>query len=116
MTPTPVAELAGEIVISFQSNDTQTFEALCAAYEELNPGVDCIVELKPPEGYQEWIRTQFAGGVPDASLVNGNVVADLINDKKFLDLSTYFDRESRPTRARRGARTSTRQRWPICAT
>ncbi len=94
VTPTPVAELEGEIVISFQSNDTQTFGALCAAYEELNPGVDCIVELKPPEGYQEWIRTQFAGGVPDASLVNGNVVADLINDKKFLDLSTYFDRES----------------------
>ncbi len=44
--------LSGEIVISFQSNDTQTWEALCAAYEELNPGVDCIVELKSPDGYQ----------------------------------------------------------------
>ncbi|MBE2238477.1 MAG: carbohydrate ABC transporter substrate-binding protein [Caldilineaceae bacterium] len=94
VTPTPVADLEGKIVISFQSNDTQTFEALCAAYEELHPKVDCVTELKPPEGYQEWIRTQFAGGVPAASLVNGNVVADLVLDKQFLDLTSYFDQTS----------------------
>ncbi len=94
VTPTPVADLEGKVVISFQNNDTQTFEALCAAYEKLHPKVDCVTELKPPEGYQEWIRTQFAGGVPAASLVNGNVVADLVLDKQFLDLTSYFDQVS----------------------
>jgi raffinose/stachyose/melibiose transport system substrate-binding protein len=94
VTPTPAGSLEGKIVISFQSNDTQTFSALCAAYEALNPGVDCVTELKPPDGYQEWIRTQFAGGVPEASLVNGNVVADLVLDKRFVDLTSYLDQVS----------------------
>lgn len=87
-------ELSGDIVISFQGQDTQTWEALCAAYMELHPNVNCVVELKPSEGYQDFIRTQFAGGNPTFSLVNGNVVADLVNDKVFLDLSAYLDRES----------------------
>ncbi|NOZ27796.1 MAG: carbohydrate ABC transporter substrate-binding protein [Chloroflexi bacterium] len=94
VTPTPVPELEGEIVVSFQGNDTQTWEALCEAYEQIHPNVDCKVELKPGEGYQEWIRTQFAGGTPKASLVNGNVVADLVNAKKFLDFSAYLDKIS----------------------
>jgi len=94
VTPTPAGEMTGDIVISFQGEDTQTWEALCAAYAEQHPGVNCIVELKPPEGYQEWIRTQFAGGTPKASLVNGNVVADLTNAKKFVDLSPYLDKTS----------------------
>lgn len=94
VTPTPQAERSGKIVISFSGRDTQTWEAMCAAYTELNPEVECVVELKPAEGYQEWIRTQFAAGVPEASLVNANVVADLVNDKKFLDLAAYLDQVS----------------------
>ncbi len=91
---TATGELAGEIVISFQGQDTQTWEALCAAYTALHPNVTCRVELKPGEGYQEFIRTQFAAGTPAFSLVNGNVVADLVNAKSFLDLSAYLDRDS----------------------
>ncbi|MBN1283907.1 MAG: carbohydrate ABC transporter substrate-binding protein [Anaerolineae bacterium] len=87
-------ELSGEVVVSFQSNDAQTWEALCEAYMALHPGVDCIVELRPPDGYQEWIRTQFAAGTPRASLVNGNVVADMVNEKVFLDLNEYMDQEN----------------------
>lgn len=87
-------ELSGDVVVSFQSLDTQTWEALCAAYVEMHPNVNCRVELKPSEGYQEFIRTQFAGGNPEFSLVNGNVVADLVNDKVFLDLSAYLDQEN----------------------
>jgi len=94
VTPTPEAARSGKIVISFQGRDTQTWEAMCEAYTALNPDVDCVVELKPAEGYQEWIRTQFAAGVPEASLVNANVVADLVNDKRFLDLAAYLDRVS----------------------
>ncbi len=89
-----MADLSGDIVISFQGNDNQTWEALCAAYVELHPNVNCSVELKPSEGYQEFVRAQFAAGTPTFSLVNGNVVADLVNDKVFLDMSAYLDQES----------------------
>ena len=51
-------------------------------------------ELRPPDGYQDWIRTQFAGGDIRPSLVNGNVVADLVNQKAFLDLSAYMDSDN----------------------
>jgi raffinose/stachyose/melibiose transport system substrate-binding protein len=97
VTPQPEAQLEGEIVISFQGNDTQTWENVCLAYQAINPGVTCKVELKPGEGYQEWIRAQFAAGDPAASLMNANVVADLVNAGKFLDLAPYMDRTSRYT-------------------
>src|SRR5690349_18651640 len=61
------ADLSGTITISFAGNDTQTWEAMCAAYKELHPNVDCVVELRPGEGYQEFIRAQFAGGEPTFS-------------------------------------------------
>ena len=94
--PAPAEEegLAGEIVISLQGQDTQTWQALCDAYTAKNPNAKCSVELKPSEGYQDWIRTQFAGGTPRPSWVNGNVVADLMTAKKFVNLEDYLDREN----------------------
>lgn len=88
------SNLEGEVTISFQSNDTQTWEALAKAYMAKHPKVKVNVELKPSEGYQEYIRSQFAAGTPKASLVNPNVVADLLNAKKFLDMSPYLDRRN----------------------
>ena len=49
-------ELSGTVVISFQGNDTQTWQALGDAYTALHPNVEVKVELKPAEGYQEFIR------------------------------------------------------------
>jgi ABC-type glycerol-3-phosphate transport system substrate-binding protein len=90
-----MAELSGDIVISFQGNDTQTWEALCAAYTEIHPNVNCRVELKPSEGYQEFIRAQFAAGEPTFSLTLTRTA---------------------PTRVNRGERTSRRPRWATCVT
>jgi len=91
--PKPAAkEWEGEVVVSLQSQNTMTWQALCDAYMQKNPKVKCLVELKPSEGYQDWIRTQFAGGEPRPSLVNGNVVADLITAKKFVNLEDYLDK------------------------
>src|SRR5262245_1452941 len=62
-TPAPetgAGEMSGTIVISFQGNDTQTWQAMADAYTARNPNVEVRVELKPPEGYQEFIRAQFA--------------------------------------------------------
>ena len=94
-TPVPeeAAGMEGEVVVSLQGQDTQTWQALCDAYTAKNPNAKCSVELKPSEGYQDWIRTQFAGGTdPRPSLVNMNVVADLANAKKFVNLEDYMDK------------------------
>ncbi len=60
------AAMEGEVVVSLQGQDTQTWQALCDAYVAKNPKAKCSVELKPSEGYQDWIRAQFAGGEPRA--------------------------------------------------
>ena len=86
------SERSGTIVIAVQGNDEQTYQALADGYMALNPGVDVRVELKPSDGYQEFIRAQFAAGTPEVSIVNGNVVADLIQAKQFVDMSAYLDR------------------------
>jgi hypothetical protein len=90
-TPEP-AGMAGEVVVSLQGQDTQTWQALCDAYVAKNPAAKCSVELKPSEGYQDWIRAQFAAGEPRPSLVNMNVVGDLANAKKFVNLEDYMDK------------------------
>jgi raffinose/stachyose/melibiose transport system substrate-binding protein len=87
-------ERSGTIVINVQGNDSQTYQALADGYTALNPNVEVRVEVKPSDGYQEFIRAQFAAGTPEASLVNGNVVADLIQEKKFVDMTAYLDRTS----------------------
>ncbi len=92
--PAEAEGMAGEVVVSIQGEDTQTWQALCDAYTAKNPNAKCSVELKPGEGYQDWIRTQFAGGTPRPSWVNGNVVADLMTAKKFVNLEDYLDREN----------------------
>ncbi|MGB3327480.1 MAG: ABC transporter substrate-binding protein [Thermomicrobiales bacterium] len=85
---------SGVITIALQSNDEQTYKALADAYVAKNPDVDVRLELKPTDGYQEFLRAQFAGGTPEISIVNGNVVADLIQARKFVDMSAYLDREN----------------------
>jgi ABC-type glycerol-3-phosphate transport system substrate-binding protein len=88
------ATRSGAITIAVQSNDHQTYQALADAYTAKNPDVQVKLELKPSDGYQEFLRAQFAGGTPEVSIVNGNVVADLIQAHKFVDMSAYLDREN----------------------
>lgn len=94
VTPEPEPELEGTIVINMGGSDTQTWENLALAYEAMHPGVDVRVELKPGEGYQEWIQAQFAAGTPETSLLAINQVASLIQAKKFIDWAPYLDRIS----------------------
>jgi raffinose/stachyose/melibiose transport system substrate-binding protein len=90
-TPAP-AVWEGDVAISLQDLDTQTWTALANAYMKINPKVNVTVELKPSDGYQDWIRTQFAAGTPRPSLVNDNVVADLLSAKKFVNFDDYMDK------------------------
>lgn len=94
VTPEPEEELEGTIVISFAGSDTQTWDNMAMAYMALHPKVNVRVELKPGEGYAEWINAQFAAGVPEVSLVAANQNAALLNAKKFLDMAPYMDKIS----------------------
>jgi len=87
-------DLSGEITINLQTNDRPTWEAVAKAYMAKHPNVKVTVDLKAAEGYQEFIRAQYAAGTPKASLVNANVVADLVNAKKFVDFTGYLDNTS----------------------
>ncbi len=94
VTPTPEAELEGTILINFGGSDTQTWENIALAYQALHPKVEVRVELKPSDGYQDWIRAQFAAGTPETSLQTINEVQDLIQAGKFLDFAPYLDKIS----------------------
>jgi ABC-type glycerol-3-phosphate transport system substrate-binding protein len=93
---TPEAEdvLEGEIVISIDSNDVQTYQALADAYMELHPKVRVIVELKPsggnPDAYNQWLRAQFAVGVPRVSIIESPHLRDLIQEGKILNWDPYL--------------------------
>ncbi|MCB0189131.1 MAG: hypothetical protein KDE31_32905, partial [Caldilineaceae bacterium] len=76
--------LAGEIVISVQSNDTQSYQALADAYMEQHPEVNVLVELKSPgtgpDAYLQWVRTQFASEVPRVSIIESVHLRDLAQE------------------------------------
>jgi raffinose/stachyose/melibiose transport system substrate-binding protein len=88
--PTAVSK-QGEVVIS-RPGRPEPWQAVADAYMKINPGVKVTVDMKPADGYAEWVRAQFASGTPKASLMQDNVVLDLVNAGRFLDFRSYFDK------------------------
>lgn len=90
--------LSGEIVISVESNDTQTYQALADAYMALNPDVNVLVELKSPgtgpDAYLQWVRTQFASEVPRVSIIESVHLRDLAQEGRLLNWAPYLQREN----------------------
>jgi raffinose/stachyose/melibiose transport system substrate-binding protein len=84
--------LQGTIRISLTGNDQDVWQQVAAAYELLHPGVKVVVDLKPQDGYPDYINAGFAAGTPPFDLVNTNQNASLVIAGKFLDLSPYFGR------------------------
>ena len=89
------AELEGEIVISIQSNDVQTYQALADAYMAKHPKVKVLVELKAPGGedsYLQWVRTQFAAGTPHVSILESPHLLDLVQEGRILNWAPYLNK------------------------
>jgi ABC-type glycerol-3-phosphate transport system substrate-binding protein len=90
-------ELEGEIVISIQSSDVQTYQALADAYMAKHPKVKVLIELKAPGGedtYLQWIRTQFAAGTPRVSILESPHLLDLIQEGRILNWAPYLNKEN----------------------
>jgi len=82
--------LQGEIQIA-RVGKPEPWQAVADAYMKINPGVKVTVDMKPSEGYWEWVRAQFASGTPKVSLVADNGVLDLVNAGRFVDFRPYFE-------------------------
>jgi ABC-type glycerol-3-phosphate transport system substrate-binding protein len=92
-TDTPAAAPAGKgrVVIGIGTTDVQTWEALKAAYEKLHPEITIDLQLRPgEEGYEEWVRAQFATGEPDVSLFASSHLQDLDREGKLLNFYPYL--------------------------
>ena len=76
-------ELSGEIVVSIDSSDIQTYQALADAYMSINPKVKVLVELKKSKGdsaYLNFVRAQFATGKPRVSIIESPHFRDLAQE------------------------------------
>ena len=95
-SPTAHAEPEGEIVISLQSSDVQTYQALADAYMALHPKVKVLVELKATQGgedsYLQWIKTQFSAGTPRVSVLETIHIPELVNAGRIVNWATYLNK------------------------
>ena len=67
------------ITISVQESPASKagWEAVAAGYEALNPNADVVVDLKPDEGYSDWVKTIGADYMNNTvDIVSINLVSD----------------------------------------
>src|SRR5579885_2962544 len=83
--------LSGTIHINLSGNDQDVWQQVAAAYMELHPNVQVVVNLKPAQGYADYISAGFAAGTPPFDLVYNNQNAGLVAAGKFLDFGPYLD-------------------------
>jgi len=85
-------DLSGTIHINLSGNNQDVWQQMAIAYELLHPNVKVVVDLKPGQGYADYISAGFAAGAPPFDLVYNNQNAALINGGKFLDFAPYLNR------------------------
>ncbi len=85
--PTTVPAAAGadktiNINVGAGTAGVEAWSAVVDGYTGLNPNVKVVVDLKPGEGYADWIRAMFASQNPSADLVNINVAGAAASGKQ----------------------------------
>lgn len=89
------SDLSGTITVNTQASpgSREAWEALAKAYMEINPDVTVNVDLKPEEGYAEWVQNIFTTQNPTADVVNVNLAGSVAvgKDINFLE---YADMDS----------------------
>ncbi|WP_165443923.1 ABC transporter substrate-binding protein [Lachnoclostridium sp. Marseille-P6806] len=93
----PTEEGSGKktITVSIQTGTgvQAGWDAVAAAYEEKNPDVDVIIDLKAADGYDQWVQTAFTSENPAADIVNINLAGDTSTGKA-VNFSDYIDNDS----------------------
>lgn len=83
--------LSGTIHINLSGNNQDVWQNVANAYMKIHPNVKVVVQLKPAQGYADYISAGFAAGTPSFDLVQINQNASLINAGKFLDFAPYLN-------------------------
>jgi ABC-type glycerol-3-phosphate transport system substrate-binding protein len=91
------AGLSGTITVNSmaQTGEEAGWKAVAKAYMAINPGVDVVVDLKPEEGYPEWVQNIFTTASPTADIVNINnagsvAVGKSINYLEYADMDSPY--------------------------
>lgn len=76
-------ELEGTITINTQAGvgATEAWQAVADGYMALHPKVKVVVDLKPTDGYAEWIKNMFGTENPTADIVNINLAGPAATGK-----------------------------------
>jgi ABC-type glycerol-3-phosphate transport system substrate-binding protein len=85
----------GTIVINTQAGvgSEAGWQAVIAGYKKYHPEVNIITDLKPSEGYGEWLHSIFATNNPSADIVNINMAWSSAYDKS-INFLEYMDQKS----------------------
>lgn len=78
-----VKELEGTVTINTVTGPgaKEAWEAVADAYMKLHPKVKVVVDLKPSDGYGEWIKTAFSDPNTTSDIVNVNMAGPAATDK-----------------------------------
>lgn len=98
-TSTPAAEetdqFSGTITINTQAGvgAAQAWQAVADGYVEKHPNVKVVVDLKPVEGYGEWVQNIYNTENPSTDIVNINLAGSTAVGKS-INYLEYADNDS----------------------
>jgi raffinose/stachyose/melibiose transport system substrate-binding protein len=78
---------------------SEAWNAVAKAYMAKNPGAKIVVDLKPQDGYDQWLKSQFGSDNPSADLVAINYahaasIGKRINWLEYMDLKSPYSGKS----------------------
>ncbi|MDR1467789.1 MAG: extracellular solute-binding protein [Spirochaetaceae bacterium] len=73
--------------------DEEGWKAAADGYRALHPDVTIVIDLKPSEGYGEWLHNIFATSNPNADIVNVNLAWSSATGKS-VNFLEYVDQKS----------------------
>lgn len=92
-----VKESAEDMTITISVQNGQGVEAawkaVADAYTAKNPGVNVVVDLKPVDGYDEWVKNAFQTDGSSADIVNINLAGDTKVGKS-INFNEYIENDS----------------------
>lgn len=83
------------ITVSVQTGEgvREGWEAVAKSYTELNPDVKVVIDLKPVEGYGDWVQKVFTSEEATADIININLAGSTANNKA-IDYYEYAEMDS----------------------
>ena len=94
-TAEPAPERSGTVTINTGAGPgaKEAWDAVAAGYMAKNPKVKVVVDLKPSEGYAEWIQGMFGTANPTADIMNINLAGPAAAGKS-INFMEYADATS----------------------